>query len=415
MGESYLIIGDGVAGSSAAETIREEAPDADITVVTEEGEPLYNRILIKEFAKGKLPEAPLAIHEEGWYEERDIDLRLDTVVTGVDTGARRVDLHTGERLEYDRLLLATGGTPQQLPVPNADADGVHHFWTFQDARRIAEHAEDAASGVVVGAGLLGVDFAAVCGAQGVPAHYLMRGECWWRYALSTDGAEIVHGGMREMGVEPVFDSGVDRFETDGDGQLTGVVDANGDHYDAEFAGVAVGLNFNTELLQDTPVETEDGVLVDQYMRTNVEGVYAAGDVTRFHDVILGERTQNGSWGSAKQQGTVAARNMVNGHGTEEFRWVPSYSITHFEDPFLSFGHPTIGDADAERKYSDTEWRRLTFKDGKLIGGVLIGDLAPQSAYKQLIREERPVADQVEALLAPEVDLDTLEPPAQEQG
>ena len=116
MSESYVIIGDGIAGSSAAETLREEAPDADITVLTDEGEPLYNRILIKEFAKGKLPEAPVSIHEEGWYDERDIDLELNTYVTGVDEDAHEVPTHEGDTYEYDKLLVASAST---TPTPMA--------------------------------------------------------------------------------------------------------------------------------------------------------------------------------------------------------------------------------------------------------------------------------------------------------
>lgn len=413
MAESFVIIGDGVAGSSAAETIREENAEAAVTVITDEGEPLYNRILTKEFAKGKLPEAPLAIHDEAWYEDRDIELRLNTLVTSVDPDAHEVHTHEGETIEYDKLLVATGGTPTQLPVPNSDADGIHHFWTFQDARRIAEHAAEADRGVVIGAGLLGIDFAAICGAQGVEADYLMRGESWWRYGLSLEGAEIVHEGMRQQGVTPVLERGVDSFEIDEEGHVTAAIDSEGEPHPADFVGIAIGLNFNTEFLQGTGVETDDGIVVDEYLRTNVEDVYAAGDITRFHDVILGESNQNGSWGSAKEQGAVAGRNMVTDDETEAFRWVPSYSITHFDFPFLSFGHPTIGDTECERRFDETTWRRLTFKDGKLVGGVLIGDLAPQSAYKTLIREERHVVDQQEALLAEKVDLDALAPEAEQ--
>ncbi|GAB3326940.1 NAD(P)/FAD-dependent oxidoreductase [Haloplanus salinarum] len=412
MTQSYVIIGDGIAGSSAAETLREGAPDAEITVITDEGEALYNRILIKEFAKGKLPEMPVSIHEPSWYEERDIDLRLNTLVTNVDPEGHRLRTHEGERIEYDKLLVATGGTPAQLPVENSDAEGVHHFWTFQDARAIREHVERAETGIVVGAGLLGIDLAAICGEQDVDAHYLMRGDCWWRYALSTEGAEILHEAMRERGVEPVFGSGVDRFETDDDGHVTAAIDPNGDRYEGDFVGIAIGLDFNTEILQGTGVECDDGILVDEYMRTNVDDIYAAGDITRYHDTILGERAQNGSWDSAKSQGTVAAKNMLDPE-SEPFRFVSSYSITHFDFPFLSFGHPTIGDDEAERKYSDTEWRRLAFKDGKIVGGVLIGDLSPQSAYKQLMEEERVVADQKEVLLEKSVDLENLAP-TQEQ-
>jgi NAD(P)H-nitrite reductase large subunit len=428
MSASHVIIGDGIAGSSAAETIREEDPDADVTVITEEGEALYNRILIKEFAKGKLPEAPISIHEPEWYDERDIDLELDTVVTTVDTDAHEVHTHESGTFEYDKLLIATGGTPTQLPVENSEADGIHHFWTFQDARAIREHAAEADTGIVVGAGLLGIDLAAICGAQDIDAHYLMRGNRWWRYALSLEGAEIIHSALEDNGVTPVFDSGVDHFTVDDDGVVTGAVDPNGDQFDGDFVGVAIGLNFNTEFLRDTDLELDDGIVVDEYMQTNVEDVYAAGDITQFYDVLLGERTQNGAWGSAKEQGAVAGQNMVadtvasetqraDGEAVddeaEEFRWVSSYSITHFDFPFLSFGHPTLGDDHAERKYSDTEWRRVAFKDGKIIGGVLIGDLSPQSKYKQLIREQREVADQKEVLLEQSVDLDKLDAPAAE--
>jgi NAD(P)H-nitrite reductase large subunit len=240
----------------------------------------------------------------------------------------------------------------------------------------------------------------------------MRGKCWWRYALSEEGAQIVHDALEENGVTPVFESGVDRFETDAEGHVTAAVDPNGDRYEGDFCGIAIGLNFNIEWLQDSAVECDNGVVVDEYMQTSAEDVYAAGDITQFHDTILGERAQNGAWGSAREQGSVAGKNMVADDEAEEFRWVSTYSISHFDFAFLSFGHPTLGDDEAERKYSDTEWRRLAFKDGKLIGGVLIGDLSQQSVYKRIIREEREVADQKEALLAESVEIEELEAPPQ---
>jgi len=412
MTASYVIIGDGIAGSSAAETVREADADADVTVITEEGEALYNRILIKEFAKGKLPEAPISIHDPSWYEEREIDLELNTHVTEVDTEVKEVHAHTGEVYEYDKLLVATGGTPTQLPVEHSDADGVHHFWTFEDARGIKEHAEQAETGVVVGAGLLGIDLAAISAAQELDAHYLMRGQAWWRYALSEEGAEIIHDALRERNVTPVFDSGVDHFETDEDGHVVTAVDPNGERFDADFVGIAIGLNFNTEYLRGSGIETDDGVVTDEHMRTNVEDVYAAGDITQFQDVLLGERAQNGSWGSAKEQGSVAGANMVADWDdpAETFEWVSSYSITHFDFPFLSFGHPTLGDDSIERKYSESEWRRVALKNGRIVGGVLIGNLAPQSALKRLARQQVDVSGQEERLLEEKIPVEEFEAP-----
>ncbi len=410
---SYVIVGDGIAGSSAAEAIREEDVQADVTVITEEGEALYNRILIKEHAKGKLPEAVVSIHEPGWYEERDIDLELNTHVTEIDPDAHQIHTHSGEVYDYDKLLVATGGTPSQLPVENSDADGVHHFWTFQDARKIREHAENCDRGIVVGAGLLGIDFAAVCAAQGIDAHYLMRGDSWWRYALSPEGAEIIHDELEANGVTPVFGSGVNHFETDEDGHLVAAIDPNGDRYEGEFCGAAIGLNFNTEWLRGSGIELDDGIVVDEHMRTSVEDIYAAGDITRFYDTILGEQAQNGSWGSAREQGEIAGRNMASESGdVKTFRWVSTYSISHFDFTFLSFGHPTDGESYAQRKYSEDEYRRLAFKNGQLIGGVLIGDLSQQSVLKRIIREERQVGEKKEALLNSEIELDALDAPPQ---
>ncbi len=419
MSASHVIIGDGIAGSSAAETIREADAEAEVTVITDEGEALYNRILIKEFAKGKMPAGPISIHEEDWYEERDIDLKLNTHVNRVDTDAHEIHTHEGETIEYDTLLIATGGTPTQLPVPGSDADGIHHFWTFQDARGIREHAEAADTGAVIGAGLLGIDLAAICGAQDVEANYLMRGNAWWRYALSEEGAEIIHDALRENGVTPVFESGVDHFDVE-NGEVVGVEDPNGEYFDADFVGVAIGLNYNTEFLQGSGIErTDDGsIVVDEHMRTNTEDVYAAGDLTYFYDVILGDQAQNGAWGSAKEQGSISGRNMVldQGGDVEEatFEWVSSYSITHFDFPFLSFGHPTLGDDSVEQKYSDDEWRRVAIKDGKVVGGVLIGDLAPQSKLKKLARNRTDVSDKKEYLLEETIDLEKFEPIEAEQ-
>lgn len=409
MGQSYVIIGDGIAGSSAAETLREEDPDSDIVILTDEGEPLYNRILIKEFAKGKLPEAPIAIHEESWYDERDIDLELNTYVTRVNAADRVVQTHDGRHFEYDKLLIATGGTPAQLPVDGSTASGIHHFWTFQDARAIREHIEGAESAVIIGAGLLGIDLAAISAAQDVTGHYLMRGETWWRYALSPTGGEIIHEALRERNVTPVFNSGADEFIVDDAGHVRQTIDPNGDRFDSDFVGIAIGLNFNTESIQDTAVETDDGILVDEYMQTADPDIYAAGDITRFFDTIVGNHEQNGSWGSAKTQGTVAARNMAADDAVEPFRWVSSYSITHFDFPFLSFGHPTIGDKYVEKQYDEQVWRRIAIKNEKVVGGVLIGDLAPQTPLKRLIREEVPLDGHEEQLLEETVDIESVAP------
>ncbi|WP_181685186.1 NAD(P)/FAD-dependent oxidoreductase [Halorhabdus salina] len=400
---AYVVIGDGIAGSSAAAELAERTTDASITVVTAESEPLYNRILIKEFAKGNLDADVVRMHDRSWYDDRDIDLRLDTRVETVDTTAQVIETAAGESIAYDELLIATGSTPRSLPVENADADGVTTFWTINDAARIRENAAAAERGVIVGGGLLGIDYAAIAAAQDVDAHYLIREDHWFSGALSETGAEIVHEALRERGVTPVVETEVERFETD-DGHVSAAVASDGRRYEADCAGVAIGTTPNTGLLEETPIAIEDGVVVDETLQTAVPSIWAAGDVARYDDRRLGEHVSNGSWGSAAAQGELAARNMLAApEARAPFEYVPSYSVSHFEFPLASFGHPRLGDSYQERQYGDREWRRLAFRDGQLVGGVLIGNREPLQAYKQLTASGRRVQHQVQQLLAPSFD------------
>ncbi len=407
---SYVIVGDGIAGATAAETICEEDSDADVTVITEEREPLYNRINIKEFAKGKMPEDFIRMHEKSWYEERDIDLRLNTNVWKIDPDEENVVLHDGEQIPYDKALLATGGTPRDLPVPHGDADGIHKFWTFVHSRRIRRDLENADDAVIVGAGLLGIDFAYALAENDVHGRYLMRGDRWWRYGLDEEGAEIIHDELRSVGVEPVFGEGVDRFEIDRLGQVEEVVGTTGERYPCDVAGVCIGLDLNTELTEGTDAEADEGILVDEYMRTDDPDIYAAGDVTEFHDVLIGERNINGSWDSAMGQGEIAAKNMVaseRGDDLEEFSIVPKYSVSHFSMPFISLGSPTKGEEFAARRYDDKDYRRLAFKDGRLVGAVLIGNVRVVGQLTKVIQNGEKVEDRQDELLEEQIDLDAV--------
>ncbi|MFW5955845.1 MAG: NAD(P)/FAD-dependent oxidoreductase [Halorhabdus sp.] len=400
---TYVVVGDGIAGSSAAAELADRTTDASITVLTAESEPLYNRILIKEFAKGKLTADVVRMHDRSWYDDRDIDLRLGTRVETVDTDAQVIETDAGESIAYDELLVATGGTPRSLPVENADADGVTSFWTIDDAARIRQNAAAADQGVIVGGGLLGIDYAAIAAAQDVDAHYLIREGHWFSGALSETGAEIVHEALRERGVTPVTETEVERFETD-EGHLSAAVASDGRRYEADCAGVAIGTTPNTSLLEGTPVTLDDGVVVDSTLQTTVSSIWAAGDVARYDDRRLGRAVKNGSWGSAAAQGELAARNMLAAPAERTpFEYVPSYSVTHFDFPLASFGHPRLGDSYYERHYGDREWRRLAFRDGQLVGGVLIGDRSPLQAYKKLTASDRRVQRRAQQLLAPSFD------------
>lgn len=378
----FVIIGDGIAGATAAETLRANDPECSVTIVTNEGEPLYNRVQIKDFAKGQKEEAKCRIHDAKWYEQRNIDLRLFTTVTLVDDKNNTVICEDGSRLQYDALLLAVGGLPRPYPVPNGQAEGVHTFWTFADARRIRAAAEASERAVAIGAGLLGIDLAVIFAKHGVETRYIMRGNRWWREGLSKEGSAIVEGYLKEIGVECVFGETPTHFTVDDKNHVTGVVTDKSVTYPVQAVGAAIGLNMNLRPVTSSNVKTGEGILANEFLQTSVPNVYAAGDCAQYFDPLLNRVNINGSWASAKRQGEVAALNMLKERSVA-FEHVDFYSIDHFDKPVMSVG-TILGDEIMEGVVAEGVYRRAIFKENRLIGMVMVGDAKPLPFLKKLI-------------------------------
>lgn len=408
MAREYVIIGDGIAGATAATTLRKRDPDGEITVITDEPVPLYNRVATKDLAKGSKERDALFIHDMDLYAENDITLRTGTRVVELRDQERRVVCQDGSRYSYDRLLVASGGTPRRLPVPNADAEGIHTFWTLKDAERIKAAAKQADDAVIIGAGLLGIDLAVIYGIHGADTKYLMRGDRWWRAGINKEGSEIVEKGLAELGVECIFHEEPVRFEAD-DGHVARCIAASGKEYKCDSAGVAIGLHYNTEYLRGSRVKIGEGVLTDEYMRTSTTDIYAAGDIAQYYDVILDRVNQNGSWASAKKQGEIAAQNMtadLHEEALEEFRLVDTYSINHFDFFIMSVGS-VLGDKKVERRYDDGNYRRVIFYRDRPVGAVFIGDVSQAGILRKIIEKRPELAGREEELLEWKLDKSLL--------
>jgi NAD(P)H-nitrite reductase large subunit len=397
MSEHHVILGDGIAGATAALTIRRHQPDARITVITNEDLPLYNRVKTKEVAKGTTTEEQAMMHTVETYEKSDIDLRLSETAQQIEDEKSLVHLDGGETLQYDKLLIATGGVPRRLAIPGGDAEGILRLWTMRDAHKMRDLAQAADDAVAIGAGLLGIDIAVAFAKNDADTKYVMRGNRWWREGLSKPGSEIVERALHDIGVECVFFETPKRFQVDEDNHVRGLETESGAKMKADAAGVAVGLNLNIQPTVGSGVKTGEGVLTDSYMCTSVSNVYAAGDIAQYFDVVQDRINIAGSWASAKKQGEVAALNMV-GQPTE-FQHVDLYSVNHFDFMIGSVGS-VYGDADAEVVYSDTEYRRLIFKQGRLNGAVLIGSLAIQGQIRKLIESKVECYTMREQILEP---------------
>lgn len=386
MPDKYVIIGDGVAGATAAETIRNEDAEADIKIFTDESEPLYSRIMLKTYMKGSLPKQYTRVHDENWYDKRDIDLNLETRIENVNNSEKTVETVSEETYSYDKLLIATGGNPRKLPEDEG-FDNIHYMWTMHDAEEIREAAEEVSSAVVIGGGLLGIDLAVAFASHDVETHYLIRGSNWWSRGLDTEGAEIIHQKMEEIGVNVVTETEVEDLEAE-DGEVQKVVASNGEEYECDEVAVAIGQTPNSDI---TDVEKNGGRMIkaDKFLQTSNSSIYAAGNMVEYNSPVFERRLCNGSWDHSEAMGENAARNML-GQETE-FDYINTYGVGHFDVQFLAIGDWT-GEPVSKKYDEEGHYRRLFFDDDRLVGAVMIGYTKGQEELKRIIKEKTKVED-----------------------
>ncbi|MFB6190273.1 MAG: NAD(P)/FAD-dependent oxidoreductase [Candidatus Nanohaloarchaea archaeon] len=390
MTDSYVVIGDGIAGATAAETLREEDGEADVTVLTDEPEPLYNRIMLKSYMKGDLPATKFTkMHDQGWYDKRDINLELETEVVDVDTSGKTVETAEGETYSYDRLLVATGGSPRKFPADEG-YENIYYMWSMDSAEALKERAGESEKAVVIGGGLLGIDLAVALSANGAEVDYLIRGENWWHRGLDAEGAELVHERLEKKGVNVVTGTEVDDFEV-GDGRVTAAI-AGDRRFECDTVAVAIGQEPNASFID---VEKNDAGMIktDKHLQTSDESVYAAGNMVEYDSPVFERRLSNGSWDHSEAMGETAALNMLGDR--EEFDYVNTYGVGHFDIQFLAVGD--WGGEPVSRRYSDSEYRRLFFREGRLVGAVLVGYTGGQEAIRKAISRKESFEDREKLL------------------
>jgi NAD(P)H-nitrite reductase large subunit len=375
---NFVIIGDGVAGAPAAETIRDESEESEIHVFTDESEPLYNRIMLKSYMKGDLPDKKFTrMHDEKWYDKRDIELHLETRIETVEEDEKNVVTATGEAFEYDKLLVATGGSPRRLSF-DEDYDNLHYMWTMQDATEIKEAAAEADRAVVIGGGLLGIDLAVAYAEHDCETFYLIRGSNWWSRGLDDEGAEIIHRKLEEKGVNVMTETEAVKFK--GNDTIEEVeLDSGESIEDIDSVSVAIGQTPNSGIV-DVEKNDSDMIKADRFLNTSDDDIYAAGNMVEYYSPVFQRRIVNGSWDHSEAMGKCAAKNMM-GEKTE-FDFVNTYGVGHFDVQFLAIGDWT-GEP-VSRKYDENNYRRLFLRDGKLVGAIMIGKTDGQERLRSSI-------------------------------
>ena len=350
---SFIIVGAGLAGAIAAQTLREEGFDGKITLLGQEPNAPYERPpLSKDYLQGKADRDSIFVHPEPWYAEHAVDLSLGNAVTSLDPATGTVTTATGAQLHYDKLLLATGSKPRRLGVPGADLDGVYYLRNVEDSERLEIEFGHARRVVIIGAGWIGLETASAARAAGRDVTLLVSGDMPLQHVLGPEVAPIFAELHRSHGVDLRYRTTAVEL-TGRQGTVTGVRLSDGTWIEADMIIVGVGVAPRIELAAAANLKIDNGIVVDEHLRTSDPDIFAAGDIAYAYNPRLGRHIRVEHWANARRQGVVAAKAML-GQDAVDVR--PSYFFTDQYDLGMEYTGD-IGPAGYDRvifrRYADS--------------------------------------------------------------
>jgi 3-phenylpropionate/trans-cinnamate dioxygenase ferredoxin reductase subunit len=369
MTETFVIVGAGLAGGGAAATLREDGFDGRVVLIGAEPQPPYERPpLSKEYLRGESPFEQALFQPLDFYSENDIETRFGVRVTRVDAAGKVIELDNAQSVSYDALLVATGARNRRFPIPGLDLEGIYDLRTVADSDRIRAEISSGQRAVVVGMGFIGSEVAASLRQSGVEVAVVDRNTVPLRRVFGEEVGRVVEGIHRDHGTELVFEDKVAAFE--GAGRVERITTQRGQRVECDFAVVGLGVEPVTEPLAGTGVEIANGVLVDEYCRTSVEGIFAAGDVANHYHPVFERHIRVEHWQNALKQGPAAARNMLGAN--EPYIEIPWFWSDQYEHNIQYTGFHTEWDELVVR--GSTEERNfIAFyrKDGRVLAAVAI--------------------------------------------
>jgi nitrite reductase (NADH) large subunit len=382
----YVIIGNGVAGTTAAANIRKFDKEGKIIIISDEPYPFYSRIRLPEFLSNAVDEKGLIIKKDTWYIENSIDLVLNTAVTDIDVPGKMVIASDSTTIKYDRLLIATGGLSFVPTVPGADKKGVFTLRTLNDAIAIKDFAKQSNNRVIlIGGGVLGLEAGNGLRKAG---NYISVVEFFPRLLprqMDPAGAEMLKGQLEKTGFK--FYLGAKSREITGADTAEALVLDDGTHIDCDMILISAGVRYNPLLAQKLGLPVEKGVIVNNKMETGIPDIYAAGDLIQHNGFFYG------IWSAAEKQGEVAGINMAGGnieyHGT-----IISNTLK-----VAGIDICAAGDIDAEGLkdsilFKDTDnyiYKKMVVENNTIVGTILYGDIRDRQKIIKAIETRKDIS------------------------
>ncbi|MFC2058796.1 NAD(P)/FAD-dependent oxidoreductase [Chloroflexota bacterium] len=407
----YLIVGNSAGGIGAAEAIREVDREGAITIVSDEPYPAYSRPLISEYLTGECLLERMLFRPADFYEKNHITALFDRKVKGLDLARRSVWLDDGERILWEKLLLATGGAPVVPPIKGRDRDGVFTFTTLDDARAIKEFLGGVRRAVVIGGGLIGISVTEALIECGVAVSVVEMKERVLNTILDEEASVLTEEALKRAGVEVLTGHTVAAIlgAPSGLGPVSGVDLDDGRRLPCQMVVVAIGVVPRIELASASGVKVNRGITVDRHMATSCSDVYSCGDAAEAYDFLYDSNRPIPIWPGAYLGGRVAGRNMA-GVLTEYAGVTAMNSLKYFGLDIVSAGMvaPPEGDGyEVLTRREDSSYQKVVLKDGFIVGMTFVGKIEKSGIIFGLMKDHVDVREFKESLLADDFGLASL--------
>jgi 3-phenylpropionate/trans-cinnamate dioxygenase ferredoxin reductase component len=386
--QTFVIIGAALAGAKAAEELRTQGFDGRIVLIGDEQELPYERPpLTKDYLRGESPRDKAQVHEAGFYEQHEIELLTGVHVTAVEPAERRIEVEGGPGFTYDQLLIATGAEPRRLDMPGADLDDVHYLRTLADCDVLRRLLDAGGKVAVIGAGWIGCEFAASARQLGLDVTLIEPASLPLLRVLGSELGAFYRDVHRDHGVELRMDTGVDAFEEQG--LLTGVRTSDGRTIGYDFIVVGIGVVPRTGLAEAAGAKIENGIVVDQQLRTTIPNVFAAGDVANAWHPFYQRQIRVEHWANALHQGPAAAQAMLG--QAVSYERLPYFFSDQYDVGMEYSGYATEWDEVLFRgAVADGEFIAFWLKDGRVVAGMNVNVWDVNEDVQALIRSEQQV-------------------------
>jgi NAD(P)H-nitrite reductase large subunit len=401
--EQYVIIGNSAAGIAAVEAIRQRDKESKVIVISDEGYSAYCRCLISYFVAGEVKEEKLIYRPENFYKENNLELHLNKKVVRVDPKKNRLTCEDKSSFNYDALLIATGASPKfPQETKGIKKTGVFGFRTIKDALAISSQLPVTKTACVLGGGLVGLKAAYALKKRGIEVKVIIKSAQVLSQMLDKEAAAIVQKVLEENGIELYF--GQDIAEIIGDGDLRAVKLDSGKVFGCSLVIVGKGIEPNIDLVKDTQVKFNEGIIAAAKLETNIPNIYAAGDVCESFDLTLGRHSINALWPVAVRQGKVAGANMA-GENINYEGSLGMNAIEFFGLAVVSLGIYRVKDTASsieELKMINAKenlYKKFLIRDNVLIGALLAGNIKNSGVFLKLIREKINVSAVKDKLLS----------------